>query len=138
MERLRRWWALPGPERGQFLVLWMLMPVMSASLRLLGYRKTLGWVDAVARPPRRPRPPTIEEADRLARLAAIAGRHAAVEATCLRQALAVLLMLRRRGATPSLKLGVGRSGASPDMHAWVELDGRALGQSNPRHQPFHR
>jgi hypothetical protein len=138
MTRLRRWWALPPPERGQFLTLWLLMPLMSASLRLVGYRRTLRWIERVSPPSALRGATTLAEADRLAGLAAIAGRHAAVEATCLRQALAVMLVLRRRGVVPSLKFGVDLKGATPDMHAWLELDGQALGQPDLRHRPFQR
>lgn len=114
------------------------MPVMSGSLRWLGYRRTLRWVERASHPSDHIDAPSLEQADRMARLAAIAGRHAAVEATCLRQALAVLLMLRRRGASPALKFGVDLKAATPDMHAWLEMDGQPLGQADLRHRPFHR
>ena len=133
---LRRWWALPAPERRQFLALWLLLPIISASLRLTGYRKTMRWVEAASRPSQPRKALSLAQSHRLAELAAIAGRHGAVHATCLRQALAVLLLLRRRGALPSLKFGVGAQGAAPDMHAWLELDGHPLGQTDLRYRPF--
>ena len=49
-------------------------------------------------------------------------------ATCLVQALAAAAMLRRRGLTCQLRIGVrtrGRAGGAPiDAHAWVECEGR--------------
>ena len=49
-------------------------------------------------------------------------------ATCLIQALAAAAMLRRRGLTCQLRIGVrtrGCAGGAPlDAHAWVECEGR--------------
>ena len=49
-------------------------------------------------------------------------------ATCLVQALAAGVMLRRRGLACRLRLGVrtraGAGGARLEAHAWVECDGR--------------
>ena len=49
-------------------------------------------------------------------------------ATCLIQALAAAAMLRRRGLTCQLRIGVrtrGNVGGAPiDAHAWVECEGR--------------
>jgi hypothetical protein len=53
---------------------------------------------------------------------------ARLPATCLIQALATGVMLRRRGLDCRLRLGVrtreGESGARLEAHAWVECDGR--------------
>ena len=58
---------------------------------------------------------------------------ARLPATCLVQALAAGVMLRRRGLACRLRLGVrtreGESGARLEAHAWVECDGRiAIGE----------
>ena len=135
---LRRWRALPAGDRGRLLGLLLLVPMVSASLRLLGYRRTRTSFERISRHPQ-PRPATtadLEQAETLALLAAIAGRRGLVEATCLRQALAVYLLLRRRGLEPQLKLGVDRQGTRPDMHAWVELNGQPLAQPGLRHRAF--
>ena len=69
---------------------------------------------------------------------AIAGRHGAVQATCLRRSLLLLGLLRRRGLRPVLQLGVaGRSGPF-QAHAWVELDGERLLPGDAEHRPFSR
>lgn len=46
--------------------------------------------------------------------------------TCLVRALTAEVMLRRRGHDAQLHLGVARSGASLEAHAWLESDGRAV------------
>lgn len=135
---LQRWYALSAGDRGRLLGLTLLLPVVSTSLRLLGYRRARALSERLSRHPK-PRPASmadLERAQALARLANIAGRRGLIQATCLRQALAVYLLLRRRGLAPELKLGVDRLGSRPDMHAWVELDGHALAQPGLRHRAF--
>lgn len=48
--------------------------------------------------------------------------------SCLVRALALAELLARAGVPGSLiRLGVRRDGATMDAHAWVELDGRVIG-----------
>lgn len=58
----------------------------------------------------------------------VVSAHAVPRATCLTQALAVLLLVRRQGeAGAKLRLGVARDeGGRFAAHAWVEHDGRIL------------
>ena len=44
--------------------------------------------------------------------------------------------LLRRGFAPELKIGVRKQDGAFDAHAWVELQGVALGQSELVHQVF--
>lgn len=130
--------ALPLRERRLLLRLAVLQPAISMGLRLFGYRRTRAWLEnrsngsltkyATAE--------DLADAQQLAALSSIAGRHGPMQTTCLRQALAVWVLLRRQGLRPELKLGVDRQGDIPDMHAWVELSGVPLGQPQLRHQPF--
>jgi hypothetical protein len=136
--RLHRWWQLPAGEKRQLLAYALLLPTIHLGLRWLGLQRTQAALKRFA-PSRGTRcidPGLLQWAERSAQLAAIAGRHGALHVTCLRQALAVETMLRRAGLEPILRLGVDRQGPSPDMHAWVELDGQPLGQARLRHQPF--
>lgn len=139
VRRLRQWWQLPAGERPVLLLLMILQPALSLSLRACGYRRTRAHVEARSQHPR-PRAATaadFDAAERLAQLAQIAGRRGLVVTTCLRQALAVYGVLRRRGLQPDLKLGVDRMpGRAVDMHAWVELDGVPLAQPQLRHREF--
>lgn len=137
-QRLGQWRQLPPDMRRQFWMFCAGLPVISASLRALGYRRTLAWVDrwSHATVLRAPTATDIAYGQQLARAAALAGRHGLVHATCLRQALMVYGLLRRQGLSPALKLGVRRQGAMPDMHAWVSLDGIALGEPTLAHDEF--
>lgn len=138
MPGLRQFSALPACERRLLLLLVVLQPAISAALRLRGYRRTQHWLERHSQHPT-PHAASATElaaAERVATLAGIAGRRGPVATTCLRQSLAVLWLLRRRGLQPELKFGVDRIGASADMHAWVELEGVPLAQPRMRHAAF--
>lgn len=136
--RLRGWRALSGRERVQFVALVIALAVVHAALAVFGYVRTRRALERLSdRSPRRdPSDHDLAHARRLTELAAIAGRHGLVTATCLRQSLVVYAWLRRRGLDPELKIGVDRVGVVPDMHAWVELQGEKLAQFDPRHRAF--
>lgn len=138
IHRIRQWRELPSTEQRELLAYALLLPMIGASLRLLGLRRTQAALHRFTERAtcRDADPDILQSAQRSARLAAIAGRHGAVKTTCLRQALAVETVLRHAGLRPVLRLGVDRRGESPDMHAWVELQGHALGQAELRHRPF--
>jgi hypothetical protein len=50
-----------------------------------------------------------------------------LDATCLPRALALQWLLARRGLPSELCIGLRTKGAPLPAHAWVEVDGRALG-----------
>ena len=135
---LRQFRALPAPERRLLLQLMVLQPLISVALRLYGYRRTHHWLQQRSQHPTPHSASTAEfaEAERVATLAGIAGRRGPVATSCLRQSLAVLWVLRRRGLQPDLKFGIDRIGSTADMHAWVEIDGTPLAQPHLRHAAF--
>ncbi len=114
------------------------LPAIAACLRLFGYVRTRRWLErrSIARHPRAATPDDFDSARALARLAAIAGRHGPIHVTCLRQSLLVYWLLRRRGLAPELRIGVRKQDAAVDAHAWVELEGHALGPGEITHLPF--
>lgn len=131
MTKWRSWWALPWRERVRLLQLAMLLLMSHASLVIAGYARTRRWCERLGNAPVR-RVATeqdIAAAQRLVELADIAGRHGLVHATCLRQALVVTTLLRRRGLDAQLQLGVQNEGERFAAHAWVDLAGVALGQA---------
>ena len=134
----RQWRALPARERRELLWLAVLQPAISLALRLRGYRRMHDWLERHSRPanPHTATTDELADAQRTAELAAIAGRRGPVATTCLRQALAIYWVLRRRGLQPQVRFGVDRIGATPDMHAWVELEGVPLAQPHLRHAAF--
>ncbi len=137
--RLRGWLSLGWIDRSRML--WMILmglPLMAAAVQTSGYVRTRRWLERSSTPanPRTATATDMDWARNTAQLAAIAGRHGPVTATCLRQALLVYWLLRRRGLSPELKIGVRKQGDVVEAHAWVELEGRSLDPLEVTHRPF--
>lgn len=139
---LARWRALSPRERILLPLLMLALPVVSLLLKRLGYRRTRSLLERFcSNRPIAPAPnitrAELAHAQRLARLIAIAGRRGPIKTTCLRQALLLHVLLRRRGLPSQLLLGVRRiSDSPPEMHAWVELNGLSLDPSSAPAKPF--
>jgi hypothetical protein len=135
LARLR---AMPARERFQLSWMAATLPLVHGALRVFGYARTRAWLERHSQhpAPRVATPTDLESAHSAARIAAIAGRRGLVTATCLRQALLVYWLLRRRGLQPELRIGVRRQADAFDAHAWVELDGHPLQQSPVVHSAF--
>lgn len=136
--RLARWAALCWSDRFLLFGCATGLALVHAGLCIWGYARTRRAVERVSRcpVPHSADPAELADALRLARLAAIAGRHGAVEATCLRQSLLVFGWLRRRGLQPILQLGLLEREEPFQAHAWVELDGIRLLPVDAGHRPF--
>ena len=135
MQRLRQ---LSPSERWQLAGMIVALPVIHASVGIAGYGRTKQWLERWSSTPAG-QPSSngdLASARSIARLAAIAGRRGAVSATCLRQSLLVYWILRRRGLSPELKIGVRKHEGVVDAHAWVELAGQSLDVAPVRHQAF--
>jgi hypothetical protein len=77
-------------------------------------------------------PDAQSEYQRLARFVAVAYEVLPLPATCLRQSLVLHGLLERRGVSSRLCLGVAKSGAALDAHAWIECDGVTLDTAGAR------
>lgn len=136
--RMQGWLALPGPERITLSWLLVVLPLVWLSLRVTGYKRTRQMVEGMSRHPRprRAGDDDLRDAERLAQLTAAAGIHGVVKATCLPRALVVHGTLLRRGLQPDLKLGVRRQPGGIEAHAWVELEGQPLAQTDLDYAAF--
>lgn len=123
---LRRVRELPASDRWLLLRLWWLLLSVDVALRLSSLR-TLRRLIPTVRDDEPWQAGDFEQADRLCRLAAVAGRHQLYPMRCLVQALAVELMLARRGRAVELRIGVRRDDERVAAHAWLERGGRVLG-----------
>jgi hypothetical protein len=56
-------------------------------------------------------------------------------ALCLQRSLVLLWLLRRRGVSSKLRIGVKKSPEALLAHAWVEVAGQPIGDSSG--SPFH-
>jgi hypothetical protein len=131
MRRFEQWRSLAPGERRLLLRLAVLLPLIGAALRLLGYNRSRALLERLSQPSERPIPvdPTAaaaETAQRLARLVSIAANHGPYRATCLRQSLALWWLLRRRGIPAELRIGVRKEQGEFQAHAWVEHLGQTL------------
>jgi hypothetical protein len=118
MTALTRFLALPPPERGRTIeaVFYLLAVRLTfAFLPLPRALRLFGIVQGQARTGRI----AASEAGEVGRAIARAARHVSFRAVCLQQAFAALLMLRRRGLTATVYLGLAREGAGGlKAHAW--------------------
>lgn len=108
----------------------LLLPATGAALRLIGFKRTRDLLSRLA-PSRNAQLSADgmakgEQAQRIARLVAIAANHGLYRATCLRQSLALWWLLRRRGVAAELRLGVRKDQGELQAHAWIEHNGQAL------------
>ena len=141
--RLQRWRALDERDRWRLIGCVVGLWFVHASLAVFGYGRTRRMIERVSRrtPARAATSAEIADAQALARLAASAGANALGEATCLRRALLLHGWLRRRGLQPALLLGLPANAAAPapgdfSAHAWVELDGVPLLESDAGYRAF--
>jgi hypothetical protein len=94
-------------------------------LRLGGYHRLLRWLTRMKRRPH-PSVPMPELAIEAHRTVSLAAGWYLPSAECLPQAVAKALMLRRRGVSSVVVLGVATVPFSG--HAWLEVDGQVIGE----------
>jgi hypothetical protein len=126
MERLRRFRSLPAEDRRRFLVALPVVATVRAALWVLPFGRLRS---AIARLVRR-RPSSLAsspgDVDRIAWSVGSAARFVP-KATCLTQALAGEVLLRRAGYPAEVRIGVAKDPAGKlEAHAWVESGGRVV------------
>jgi hypothetical protein len=136
-ERFRRFSALDRSARGLFVRAAALLPLISISLRLRGFRKTQASLqkflpvsaDSANTPP-------ATHVDLTARMVRAAVRHSFGHATCLEESLALWWLLGRQRIASDLRIGVRKSGEKFEAHAWVERAGVALNEPESLHEHY--
>jgi hypothetical protein len=109
----------------------VLLPAAGVSLRRAGLRWTIERFERFLAGHRERSSPAASAADaaaigRAVRLAAVYGPY---HARCLPRAVVLWTLLRRRSLDGEMTIGVRKTGGKLEAHAWVELDGVALAQS---------
>jgi hypothetical protein len=136
-ERLRRFSALERPARWLFLRAAALLPLVSLSLRLRGFRKTQAFLQKFLSLPSHPADISVSSSANLTvRMVRAAVRTSIGHPTCLDESLALWWLLGRQGIRSELKVGVRKEGEKFEAHAWVERDGMALNEPEARHQHY--
>ncbi|MGB6199787.1 MAG: lasso peptide biosynthesis B2 protein [Candidatus Acidiferrales bacterium] len=118
-----------------------MLSLTAVALRVLGFPRWRGTLEKYAA-----NAPAAagDAASRLAlarevtRLAQKAERHGPLRPSCLERSLVLWWLLRRRGLPAELRIGARKEGARFDAHAWVELDGEVLNDSDTVRKHYAR
>jgi hypothetical protein len=136
-ERLRRFSALERTERGVFLRAAVLLPLISLSLRLRGFRKTQAFLQkSLSTSNKETVVSAHDRADGTVRMVRAAVRHSLGHPTCLEESLALWWLLGRQGIGAELRIGVRKQGEKFEAHAWVERAGAALNEPESVHEHY--
>jgi hypothetical protein len=122
------WRRLRRLERAEAWALaraWVLLLAADVGLRLLPYPRVECWL---APADRAGAAPEEEAVPRLVWATAAAARHHLYPMRCLPQSLCLRWLLGRHGITAELRIGVERRRGELRAHAWVERDGRPVGE----------
>ena len=140
-EPLRRFRALEPSARAVFLRAAVLLPFISLSLRLRGFRATqsslqkrIGGGASSRYDPSDPAKASL--AALTARMVRAAARRTLGSPRCLEQSLALWWLLGRQGIASSLRIGTSKSAEKFEAHAWVERDGVALSEPEEAHKRY--
>jgi Transglutaminase-like superfamily len=118
--KLARWRALSRPDRSLLVRSWAYLLVARLGLRCLPLARLQAWM---VRIPATPRKETTATPERLASLLGVAARHQPYRTRCLERALALQALLAHAGLRADLRIGIRRTPAGIEAHAWVEHDG---------------
>ena len=139
MREVSKFLALAPAERRLLLGAAALLGAIAVGLRLLPFRTLRRIAASLGHPPARPARRPHPSADRIAWAITVASRYLPGTRSCLPQALAAELLLRRHGHPATLRLGVARNdGRDFRAHAWVESEGRVVfgATHQPRYTPL--
>lgn len=107
-----------------FLRAWTVLLAMDWGLRLLPFAR----LERLLAPKLGGRIPDEAAVPRLVWATAAASRHHLYPMRCLPRALCLRWLLGRHGIETDLRIGVARNEAGLDAHAWVEREGRPVGE----------
>ena len=143
-EPLRRFRALEPNARGLFLRAAALLPLVSFSLRLRGFRSTqaslqkrIGRAVSSGCDTSDPSDPARgAHAALTARMVRSAALRNLGSATCLEKSLVLWWLLGRQGIDSSVRIGARKTGQKFEAHAWVECDGVVLNEPEETHKHY--
>jgi hypothetical protein len=142
-ERLRRFSSLDPEARGTFLRAALLLPLISVSLKVRGFRATQ---ESLLRFFGHPQQASQEDSARLlpddertrltVHMVNAAVRHVWRSSTCLEKSLALWRLLERRGIASELRIGARKIDGKFEAHAWVERQGIAVDDPDHLHRHY--
>lgn len=122
------WTRLSGRERGIFFRTFILLPLVTTSLKTIGFRRTQAWL---ALKTSRAFVPLVEhtrtEVWRTTHLVRSARRWHILPSTCLSHSLVLWRLLRWQGIDSDIRIGIRRrTSGEVEAHAWIEWNGEVL------------
>ena len=140
-EPLRRFSKLDPGARGLFLRAAALLPLISLSLRIRGFRLTQlslqKLLPSISSKAADSLPSAVDARVKLtARMVRSATYRSFRQATCLEKSLALWWLLGRQGVLSSVRIGARKSNEKFEAHAWVECNGRSLNEPEERHRHY--
>jgi hypothetical protein len=142
-ERLRRFSLLNAEARGIFLRAAVLLPVISASLKMRGFRATqeflLRFLPLDQQTAQGESARVLRDQGRTqvaARMVNAAVRRAWPAATCLEKSLTLWWLLKRHRIACEVRIGARKLGGKFEAHAWVEHEGVALNEPQQEHRHY--
>ena len=143
-ERFRRFSSLDASARATFARAAVLLPVISLSLRLRGFRATQKslhkflcsgkWaVSSSSQPAAAAHQSSVKQT---ARMVEAAARNIWRSSTCLEKSLAIWWLLARQGVLSAVRIGARKSRTQFEAHAWVECHGVALNEPQEPHRHY--
>jgi hypothetical protein len=118
----------------------VLLPLISLSLRIRGFRATQAALQNFAIPPKTEKRVGEQALDAERVLMAVRMVNAAARyglgSTCLEKSLALWWLLRRDGIASSVRIGARKASGKFEAHAWVERDGASLNEPGAEHRHY--
>jgi len=136
--RLRRFRELPRAAKAEFLRAALVLPLITITLRVRGFRATQRFLQTRLRPaiPALIEAAAEEQTQRVCRAILAAVRLAPIPYSCLERSLALWWLLARRGIASQLRIGARKGGGQFEAHAWVERNGVAIGEPEGAHAHY--
>jgi hypothetical protein len=135
MSGVEKFFRLPRSERWLLIKAALLLGVIRLGLRWLPFQTLRQLLDLVSKS----RAGNQFPSDRIVWAVIAASRYVLGDKPCLTQALAVQVLIKRRGYPANLRIGVAREdGGELKAHAWVESEDRVVvgGGDVSRYTPF--
>ena len=123
MSKWAKYQSLPVEDRFKLIAFAVLLMMVHIALSWFGYQKVYTFL--ASHPRKRDlfhgqEGESLKKAKHCAYLVSVAGRYGFIRVTCLRQALLVFWLLRRRGIFTELRIGVRKVEGSIIAHAWLK------------------
>ncbi len=139
-ERFQRFKALPPEARALFFRASVLLPLISLSLRIRGFRATQATLQNfsfLSKTENRvgERAADAERVRIAVRMVNAAARYG-LGSTCLEKSLTLWWLLHREGIVSSVRIGARKAPGKFEAHAWVERNGAALNEPGAEHRHY--